>query len=59
MDKILKSMIDALETSGAGFISVTLGKYTIMITDEKEGADYLSNAWEKYLEEPEIDRTKL
>lgn len=51
MNNTIKTMIDLLETSGAGFISVTLGKYTIMITDEKEGAEYLSNAWDKYLKE--------
>lgn len=53
MNDMIKTMIDALETSGAGFVSVTLGKYTIMITDEKEGAEYLSNAWDNYLEELE------
>lgn len=51
MNEPIKAMIDALEKTGAGFISVTIGKYTIMITDEKEGAEYLSNAWDKYLEE--------
>lgn len=53
MNEMLKTMIDALETSGAGFVSVTLGKYTIMITDDKEGADYLLNAWDNYVEELE------
>lgn len=42
-------MIDAMETSGAGFSSVTLGNYTIIITDDKDGADYLSNAWDEYV----------
>lgn len=53
MNDVIKTMIDLLETSGAGFASVTLGKYTIIITDEKEGAEYLSNAWDNYLEELE------
>lgn len=50
MNETLKAMITALEEYGAGFVSVTLGKYTIMITDDKEGADYLLDAWEEYVE---------
>ena len=50
MDKIINGMIDALNEYNAGYISVTIGEYTIIITNDKEGADYLSNAWEKYAE---------
>lgn len=49
MNETIKAMIDAMETSGAGFASVTLGNYTIIITDDKDGADYLSNAWDEYV----------
>lgn len=55
MNETIKAMIDLLEKSGAGFASVTLGKYTIMITDDIDGADYLSNAWDEYLEELESE----
>ena len=51
MDEILKTMIEFMETSGAGFSSVTIGDYAIMITNEKEGAEWLSNAWDEYVEE--------
>lgn len=50
MDETIKAMIEALEMYGAGFISVTIGKYTFMITDDSEGAEYLKNAWDEYVE---------
>lgn len=51
MNNTLKAMIDLLDNSGAGIVSVTIGKYTIIITDDKEGADFLMDAWDKYVEE--------
>lgn len=53
MDDVLKTMIEFMEKIGAGFSSVTIGDYTIMITNEKEGAEWLSNAWNEYVEEKE------
>ena len=50
MDETIKAMIDALEEYGAGFISVSNGKYTIMITDDKEGAEFLKEKWDEYIE---------
>ena len=56
MDEMLKTMIDLLKTTGAGFASVTLGKYTIIITDDKEGAKYISNSWDDYVEDVKRNR---
>lgn len=53
---MLKTMIDLLKTTGAGFASVTLGKYTIIITDDKEGAKYISNSWDDYVEDVKRNR---
>lgn len=51
MNNTIKAMIDLLDNSGAGIVSVTLGKYTIMITDDKDGADILMDAWDDYVED--------
>ena len=40
MDETIKAMIEALKKYGAGFISVTFGKYTIMIIDDNDGAEF-------------------
>ena len=50
MDETIKAMIEALEEYGAGFISVSIGKYTIMITDDEEGAEFLKDAWDRYVD---------
>lgn len=48
MDGLIKDMIGLLKTCGAGFVAVTVGKYTFMITDDTKGATYLSKAWDEY-----------
>lgn len=53
MDETIKAMIEALEKYGAGFISVNIGKYTFMIVDDEDGAKYLQNAWDEYVESEE------
>lgn len=55
MDIAIEAMIKMLEETGAGLLSVTLGKYTIMITDDEEGAKHLADAWDSYVEEAEQD----
>lgn len=50
MDETIKVMIEALEKYGAGYISVKIGKYTLIITDDEEGAEYLQNSWDEYVE---------
>lgn len=50
MDETIKAMIETLEKYGAGFISVSIGKYTIMITDDEEGAEFLKDAWDRYID---------
>ena len=50
MDETIKAMIEALEKYGAGFISVSIEKYTIMITDDEEGAEFLKDAWDRYID---------
>lgn len=54
MNNTIKAMIDLLDNSGAGIVSVTLGKYTIMITDDKDGADILMDAWDDYVGKEQI-----
>ena len=56
MDETIKAMIEALKKYGAGFISVSVGEYTIMVTDDKDGAKFLKNAWDRYVdcEETEV-----
>lgn len=53
MEKILKTMINAMESLGSGFASCNVGKYTIMLTDDDEGAEYLKDACDKYIGEEE------
>lgn len=53
MDETIKAMIEALDKYSAGFISVKIGNYTIMMTDDEEGAEYLSESWDRYVEEYE------
>ena len=46
MDETIKAMIDALEKYGAGFMSIKIGKYTLMLTDDEEGAEFLQEKWD-------------
>ena len=48
MGDMLQAMIHELEDSNAGFMSVKIGKYTIIITNDDKGAACLSDAWDKY-----------
>ncbi len=50
MDEIIKTMANELERSNAGFISVKIGKYTVILTDDAKGAEALSKAWNEYAE---------
>lgn len=50
---LLETMVQALNESGAGFIAVKINGYTIMITNDEEGAQYLLNSWDKYSEREE------
>ena len=43
-------MIDALEEYGAGFMSIKIGKCTLMLTDDEEGAEFLQEKWDEYVE---------
>lgn len=54
MDEILKTMITAMNNFGSGFASCKIGKYTIMVTDDEEGAARLKDTWDKYVEEEEM-----
>lgn len=49
MDETIKAMIESLDKYGAGYVSVKIGKYTIILTDDEDGAEYLSEAWERYV----------
>lgn len=53
MDNLLKTMLNAMKQTGAGFASVSVGKYTVMLTDDKQGAEYLQKAWDEYVESEE------
>ena len=53
METILKTMINAMESLGSGFASCNIGKYTIILTDDEDGAEYLKDAWDKYIGEEE------
>lgn len=53
MGGVIDTMITMLEKNNCGFVSLTMGKHTIMITDDLEGAEYLKNAWDTYVESEE------
>ena len=55
MDETIKAMIEALKQYGAGFISVSVGEYTIMITDDKDGAEFLKTAWDRYVDCDDVE----
>ena len=48
-NELLDEMIRAINETGAGFASVSIGKYTIIVTNDPDGAEYLGNAWDKYV----------
>ena len=50
MDETIKAMIDALEEYGAGFMSIKIGKYTLRLTDDEQGAEFLQEKWDEYVE---------
>lgn len=54
MDAILKTMINAMNVFGSSFGSCKIGKYTIMVTDDEDGAERLKDTWDKYVEEEKI-----
>ena len=55
MDETIKAMIEALKKYGAGFISVSGSEYTIMITDDKDGAEFLKAAWDRYVDCDDVE----
>lgn len=55
MDNLVKTLIKMLKENNAGFISAKVGEYTIIVTDDDKGAETLSKAWDKYVEEGEND----
>lgn len=48
---MIEKLIEILNDTNAGFISVKAGKYTIIVTDDDGGAKMLSEAWDKYVED--------
>lgn len=55
MEDTIKTMIDVLEEMNAGFLSVSFGEYTIMITNDNDGAEYLKKSWDKYVDQSEVE----
>jgi len=55
MDNLVKTLIKMLKESNAGFISTKVGEYTIIVTDDDDGAKALNEAWDKYTEVGEDD----
>lgn len=53
MSGLIDSLIKMLKDSNAGFISTKVGKYTIIVTDDDDGAKVLNEAWDNYVEESE------
>lgn len=51
MDEILEIMLKNMNDFGGSFASCKIGKYTIMLTDDEDGAKYLEDAWDKYVDE--------
>ena len=48
---MIEKLIEILNDTNAGFISVKASKYTIIVTDDDDGAKMLSEAWDKYVED--------
>lgn len=53
MSGLIDTLIKMLKESNAGFISAKVGKYTIIVTDDNDGAKVLDEAWDDYVEESE------
>lgn len=53
MGELLDTLIKMLKESNAGFISVKAREYTIIVTDDDDGAKVLGEAWDNYVEESE------
>lgn len=53
MDGIIKQMKDILTQTNTGYVSIKDGKYTLILTDDEEGAKRLGKAWDRYAEERE------
>lgn len=51
MGEAIKALVNILELTGAGYASVKVGKYTIILTDEDEGSERMKQAWDKYMDE--------
>lgn len=55
MNDTIKTMIDILKEMNADFLSVSFGEYTIIITNDKDGAEYLKESWDKYVDQSEVE----
>lgn len=53
MSGLIDTLIEMLKKSNAGLISVKVGEYTIIVTDDDDGAKVLDEAWDNYVEESE------
>lgn len=53
MSELIGALIKILKDSNAGFISAKVGEYTIIVTDDDDGAKVLGEAWDNYVEESE------
>ena len=53
MSGLIDPLIKMLKDSNAGFISIKVGEYTIIVTDDDDGAKVLNEAWDDYVEESE------
>ena len=55
MNDTINTMIDILKEMNANFLSVSFGEYTIIITNDKDGAEYLKESWDKYVDQSEVE----
>lgn len=55
MSEMIKTMVDMLNTTSAGFASVKMGKYTLILTDDDKGAERMTKAWDEYVNEESED----
>lgn len=53
MSGLIDTLIEMLKESNAGLISTKVGEYTIIVTDDDDGAKILDEAWDNYVEESE------
>lgn len=53
MSGLIDTLIKMLKDSNAGFISTKVGEYTIIVTNDDDGAKVLNEAWDDYVEESE------